>query len=136
MIAKRRSIRSLSRNRPPPSPTRPPPDAVRNRLLAALPQVDRERLLHTFEVVPLKLKDLLHKPGEAIEYVYFPGGGFCSLVTVLEDGGMVEVATIGREGMVGVHGRCIRPRDIHTALLASGGLTWTTTFPLARPAST
>jgi hypothetical protein len=32
----------------------------------------------------------------------FPGGGFCSLLTVLEDGTMVEVATIGREGMVGV----------------------------------
>src|SRR6185295_7149780 len=30
------------------------------------------------------------------------GGGFCSIVTVLEDGRMVEVATVGREGMVGV----------------------------------
>jgi len=53
------------------------------------------------DVVPLKLKDLLHKPGERIEHVYFPGGGFCSIVTVLEDGRMVEVATVGREGMVG-----------------------------------
>jgi CRP-like cAMP-binding protein len=34
--------------------------------------------------------------------VYFPGGGFMSIVAVLEDGGMVEVATIGREGAVGV----------------------------------
>jgi CRP-like cAMP-binding protein len=34
--------------------------------------------------------------------VYFPGGGFCSMLTVLEDGSMVEIATIGREGMVGV----------------------------------
>jgi hypothetical protein len=34
--------------------------------------------------------------------VYFPGGGFCSVLTVLEDGTMVEVATIGREGVVGV----------------------------------
>ena len=30
------------------------------------------------------------------------GGGFCSVVTVVKDGGMVEVATIGREGMVGI----------------------------------
>jgi CRP-like cAMP-binding protein len=44
----------------------------------------------------------LHKPGEHVEYVYFPGGGFCSIVTVLQDGSMVEVATVGREGMVGV----------------------------------
>ena len=81
---------------------RPPPAAVQNLLLAALPKVDRDRLIPTLDVVPLRLKDLLHKPGEHVEYVYFPGGGFCSIVTVLEDGGMVEVATIGREGMVGV----------------------------------
>jgi CRP-like cAMP-binding protein len=53
-------------------------------------------------VVPLELKTVLHKPGEPIRDVYFPGGGFCSMLTVLEDGGMVEIATIGREGMVGV----------------------------------
>lgn len=103
MIARRRSTGSPALNRPPTSPNRPPPAAAQNLLLAALPEVDRERLLPTLEVVPLKLKELLHKPGESIEYVYFPGGGFCSIVTVLQDGGMVEVATIGREGMVGVH---------------------------------
>jgi CRP-like cAMP-binding protein len=37
-----------------------------------------------------------------VEHVYFPGGGFFSMLTVLKDGGMVEVATIGREGMVGI----------------------------------
>jgi CRP-like cAMP-binding protein len=67
-----------------------------------LPVADYERVAPTLDVVPFKLKDYLHKPGERIQYVYFPGGGFCSVVTVLEDGGMVEVATIGREGMVGV----------------------------------
>ena len=45
---------------------------------------------------------MLYKPGEPIRHVYFPGGGFCSVLAVLEDGSMVEVATIGREGMVGV----------------------------------
>lgn len=37
-----------------------------------------------------------------MDQVYFPGGGFASVVTVLKDGGMVEVATIGREGMLGM----------------------------------
>lgn len=103
MMARRRSTRLPSTNRPPHLPNRPPPPAAEalNLLLAALPKVDRDRLVPTLEVIPLKLKDLLHKPGEPIEYVYFPGGGFCSMVMVLEDGGMVEVATIGREGMVG-----------------------------------
>jgi len=53
-------------------------------------------------VLPLTLKTVLHKPGEPIRQVYFPGGGFCSMVTVLKDGRMVEIATIGREGVVGV----------------------------------
>src|SRR5207247_6051968 len=58
-----------------------------------------ERSLGT---VPVKLKQLLHKPGEPIDYVYFPGNGFCSLLTALADGRMVEVATVGREGAIGV----------------------------------
>lgn len=82
--------------------TRPPPSAIRNHLLAALPQIDQERILPPLDIVPLKLKDLIHEAGKPVEHVYFPGGGFCSIVTVLEDGSMVEVATIGREGAVGM----------------------------------
>ena len=85
-----------------PSANKPPPTANRNRLLAALPAADYTRILPSLTVVPLKLKTVLHKPGDSIEDVYFPGGGFCSMLTVLEDGKMVEIATVGREGMVGV----------------------------------
>src|SRR5688572_18224782 len=89
MITKRRPAAT---NRPPPA----------NHLLAALPPDVFERLAPSLKIVPLKLKKVLHKPGEQIQEVYFPGGGFCSIVTVLDDGGMVEVATVGREGMVGM----------------------------------
>ena len=82
-----------------PSSNRPPPA---NNLLAALPADDYARLAPTLGIIPLKLKRFLHKPGEAIDQVYFPGGGFASVVTVLKDGSMVEVATIGREGMLGM----------------------------------
>jgi CRP-like cAMP-binding protein len=79
------------------------PSAIsQNVLLSALPAEDYKRLAPSLEIVPLKLKELLHKPGSPVEHVYFPGGGFCSIVTVLEDGSMVEVATVGREGMVGL----------------------------------
>jgi len=73
-----------------------------NLLLAALPAADYARIAPLLATVPLKLQEPIHKPGEAIRHVYFPGGGFCSVLTVLEDGTMVEVATIGREGAVGV----------------------------------
>jgi len=73
-----------------------------NQLLAALPPADYARLALSIETVGLKLKALIHKPDEIIKHVYFPGGGFLSVLTVLKDGSMVEVATIGREGMVGL----------------------------------
>ena len=85
-----------------PSSNRPPPTGNPNRLLAALPAADYSRILPSLTVVPLKLKEILHKPGDPIRHVYFPGGGFLSMLTVLEDGSMVEIATVGREGMVGV----------------------------------
>src|SRR3954464_4976549 len=84
-----------------PSTNPPPPAANPNRLLAALPDADYARILPSLTVVPLKVKHVLHTTGERVEYVYFPGGGFCSKLATLTDGGMVEVATIGREGMVG-----------------------------------
>jgi CRP-like cAMP-binding protein len=91
MVKRRASVT----NRPPPAEGSP------NLLLAALPAADYARIAPALTVVSLKLKDVLYKPGERIRYVYFPGGGFCSMLAMLEDGGMVEVATIGREGMIG-----------------------------------
>ena len=54
------------------------------------------------EIVPLTLKEMIQKVDDVVEYVYFPGGGFLSVVTVLADGGMVEVTTVGSEGAAGV----------------------------------
>ena len=76
-------------------------DANPNRLLAALSSDEYARVRESLEVVPLSLKEILHKPGVAIDFVYFPGAGFCSVLAVLEDGRMIEVATVGREGVVG-----------------------------------
>jgi len=73
-----------------------------NHLLAALPLDEYHHIASSFEVISLRLKQILHHPGEPIRYVYFPAGGFCSMVTLLKDGRMVEIATIEREGMVGV----------------------------------
>jgi CRP-like cAMP-binding protein len=79
----------------------PRPKTGENRLLAAMPPEVIDRITPFLEAIPLRLKDVLHRPGQQVDQVYFPGGGFCSMLTVLEDGKMVEVATIGREGMVG-----------------------------------
>jgi CRP-like cAMP-binding protein len=88
--------------RRPQSANRPPPTDNQNLLLASLPVEEYRRIVQSLDIVPLKLKNIIHRAGEPIEHVYFPGGGFCSVLTVLKDGAMVEVATIGREGMVGI----------------------------------
>ena len=83
--------------RPPPSDERP-----NNRLLAALPAEDFARLLPHLQTIPVRAKQVLYKPGEAIRAVYFPNGGVMSITTVLASGAMVEAATVGDEGMVGL----------------------------------
>ena len=103
MSAKRRSVvRSLAESSASLSSRPPPRGEMSNLLLASLPLKDYQRISQSLDRTSLVLKVVLHKPSEPITDVYFPGGGFCSILTVLGDGSMVEVATVGREGMVGV----------------------------------
>ena len=82
---------------------RPPPSGrPKNHLLAALPPKDFRRLLPYLKTVPIRLKQVLHKPGEPLRAVYFLNGGVASLTTLLSDGTMVEATTVGNEGMLGI----------------------------------
>ena len=83
--------------RPPPTDRRP-----KNHLLGALPAKDFRRLLPYLTTVPIRLKQVLHTPGEPIRAVYFLNGGVASIVTMLSDGTMVEATTVGNEGMLGI----------------------------------
>jgi CRP-like cAMP-binding protein len=73
-----------------------------NRILDALPGRERDRLIGSMELTRLPIKTVLFEPGAPIDAVYFPISGVISLVTALEDGSIVEVATVGNEGIVGV----------------------------------
>jgi CRP-like cAMP-binding protein len=72
-----------------------------NRLLAALPADDFERLSAHLELVPLRLGETLCESGGRSTHVYFPTTSIVSLLYILESGGSTEVASIGNEGMVG-----------------------------------
>jgi len=74
----------------------------RNLLLASLPPDDYAAVLPFLEMVALRPQSVLHNPGEASKYVYFPRSGFMSVAVTLRDGSMVEVAPIGREGLAGI----------------------------------
>ena len=73
-----------------------------NRLLAALPNKDRARLLDHCEQVELVIAETLYRAGEPISHVYFPTGSFVSLVMPIDDGARLEVGLVGTEGMLGV----------------------------------
>jgi CRP-like cAMP-binding protein/PAS domain-containing protein len=72
-----------------------------NRLLAALPAKEYERLLAGFEPVKLTYGEVLYEPGEQMRYVYFPSDCLVSLLIVIEGHRALEVGLVGREGMVG-----------------------------------
>jgi CRP-like cAMP-binding protein len=50
----------------------------------------------------MRVRQVLHKAGEPTAAVYFPNAGVASITAGLADGRLVEVATVGAEGMVGI----------------------------------
>ena len=73
-----------------------------NRLLAALPAADAEKLLLGLRHVILPNERVLLAPRQTVQYAYFPVDGAVSLLMIMEDGTPVEVATVGSEGFVSV----------------------------------
>ncbi|MGH2547510.1 MAG: Crp/Fnr family transcriptional regulator [Actinomycetota bacterium] len=73
-----------------------------NRLVDALPEPDRRALASGARHRRLEQREVLWEPGERIDVVAFPISGVISLLASTVDGEGVELATIGKEGMVGV----------------------------------
>jgi CRP-like cAMP-binding protein len=73
-----------------------------NRLLAALPAEDYDRLVPHLERVELELSKILFRPDEPLKYVHFPENSIVSLLTDLSDGYGIEVGLVGNEGIAGV----------------------------------
>ena len=82
--------------------TTSPPKYSLNNLLASLPADEYQRVSSELTWRPLKVRQVLHKHGEPISEVYFPGRSVCSITNAMNDGSVVEVATVGREGLVGI----------------------------------
>jgi CRP-like cAMP-binding protein len=89
-----------------------------NRLLAALPQEDIERLDGQLRLRGVDKKLGLQEPGQPIGEVHFPVDAVVSILTRMDEGSSVEIATIGSEGLVGVQvawgGGAMNPREIAT----------------------
>lgn len=86
-------------------PLRPPaPSGARrqNRLLGRLPAADLARIQPQLKTTPLAVRDVLQHPEQPIRQVFFINSGVASITGALPSGEMIEVATVGDEGFVGV----------------------------------
>jgi len=75
---------------------------LRNRLLAALPAADYRRILRHLHMHQVTTGRTLQEHGKRVSDVYFPNGGVFSVTNQMRNGALVEVATVGREGMLGI----------------------------------
>ena len=72
---------------------------IANRILRTLPKEEYEQLLPYLEPVRFPMGRVVHEAGQEMTHVYFPNHGVLSMLTVLENGDLIEIATVGNEGM-------------------------------------
>src|SRR3954465_10380361 len=74
----------------------------RNGLLRALPTADQRRLRPLLRRVELPFNTVFHEPGDTVNGLVFIEQGIASLLVVLGSGESIEVAMVGREGVIGI----------------------------------
>jgi len=52
--------------------------------------------------MPITVRQVLHPRNEPVREIFFPNGGVVSITSVMSDGAMVEIATVGDEGLLGI----------------------------------
>lgn len=77
-------------------------NALRNHLLAALPEAEFNRILPSLEPVSLKLGKVLYESGDKLTHIYFPTTAIISLLYIMENGGTAEIGIAGNDGLVGI----------------------------------
>lgn len=93
----------------------------KNRILSCLPKAELERLVPHLSPMIFPKDQPMHDAGEVVDTVYFLEDGICSVVVTLEDGRIVEVGVIGRDGLVGVAGVVGTGRSPHRAFIQLAG---------------
>jgi CRP-like cAMP-binding protein len=79
--------------------TEKPNQEIANRILRSLPVEEYEELLPYLELVRFPMGRIVHEAGQEMTHVYFPNHGVISMLTVLDNGDLIEIATVGNEGM-------------------------------------
>jgi len=75
--------------------------AVHNAILLSIPDNEYNLLRRHLEHIEFPQHHILQEAGAKIEFAYFLNGGRASLVVLTSDGRSVEVAIVGKDGIVG-----------------------------------
>src|ERR687883_684046 len=97
--------------------------SISNRLLAALPRTEFERLAPHLEQINLQT-GTLYEAGDVVRYAYFLQSGMISLLSVTNKDQVIEVGAVGYEGMVGIPSVLRNRRAPLRALVQIPGSAW------------
>ena len=78
------------------------PVPTKNRLLAALPPEEYERILPHLGHVSFSLGEVVYESGGLMKHIYFPTTAIVSLLYTMENGASAEMGVAGNEGLVGI----------------------------------
>jgi CRP-like cAMP-binding protein len=79
-----------------------PHPALKNQLLAALPDPEWAKWQEHLEPVDMPLGQVIYESGVTLNHAYFPTTAIVSMLYVLENGASAEIAVVGNEGIVGI----------------------------------
>jgi CRP-like cAMP-binding protein len=94
---------------------------VENLILRSIPDHEYNLLREHLEPLNLAQQHILHEAGAKLEFAYFLNDGMASLVVLTRDGRSVEVAIVGKEGIVGTPLAVGLSRGPHRALMQIAG---------------
>jgi CRP-like cAMP-binding protein len=77
-------------------------DPTQNRLLAALPANEYERLRPNLKPVSFALGEIVYEFAGQLDYVFFPTTSIVSLLYTMENGSTAEMGLTGNDGIVGI----------------------------------
>src|SRR5688500_105335 len=99
------------------------PDSCRpaNKLLRLLEPSAFERLAQKLKPSTLRAKQILYRPNQSIDTIYFPENAVICQMTVMKDGDTLETSTVGLEGASWISASIGAPSMPCETIVAIGG---------------
>lgn len=77
-------------------------DPTQNRLLAALPAEEIDRLRPNLQRMSFSLGEVVYEFAGQLDYVFFPTTSIISLLYTMENGSSAEMGLTGNDGVIGI----------------------------------